>query len=105
MNTNKILTDNKKIISMLGGFVVFIVACYFVYIFIQPQDGAALSGNQSASTLIKPEIVSYIQSIEKESAFLKDKSIMDNDFVKNLKDFSERIDTIYPKGRNNPFAP
>lgn len=97
-------TDSKKIILGFGGFVVFLLACYFVFSFTQNKDGAALSSNQDASAILKPEIVSYLQVIDKESSFLKDGDIMDTNFVKSLQDYSEKIDPLYPQGRDNPFS-
>lgn len=105
MNINQSFTDNKKIISNLGAFVIFVGACYLVFTFINQRDATIVSLDQEANTIIRPEIVAYLQSVDIQRSFLKDKSIMNSEFVKNMKDFSEIIDTLYPKGRNNPFLP
>lgn len=105
MNKNNSFAGNKKLISGLGGLIIFLAVSYFVFNFTQLQDVAILSANQDTSTILKPEVVSFLQTIDKKVSFLKDKNIMDTDFVKNLHDYSERIDILYPKGRSNPFAP
>lgn len=95
---------NNKIVSIVGGVVVFFIACYFVFTFIN-KDETSLSSDQDFSSLIKPEIMAYLQSIEKEKEFLKDKNIIDSPFVEKLDDNTEIIESVYPKGRNNPFIP
>lgn len=103
MNSNQSL--NKKIISGIIGFVVFIVACYFVYNFIQSKNEATLIANKDSSSLLRPEIIALLDNLKKEVAFLRDRDVMNNNFVKNdLETHTEVIDPLYPPRRDNPFA-
>lgn len=95
----------NKILSIGGGLIIFMIASYFVFNFIKTKDGAVLETSQDLSGIIKPEIVAYLQSINAKKEFLKDRDIIDSNFVRNLSPNSETINILYPKGRNNPFNP
>lgn len=105
MNTEQFFKDNKKIISGLVGFVVFIGACYVVYVFIQPKDTVIITNNEDLNTILKPETVALLKNIKIEKLFLENKNIKNNKISEGLEDFSEKLDVVHPKERINPFIP
>lgn len=85
--------------------VMFLFGLYYVYTLFSEPTLTTTTNTSTNQDLLGENYVLFIKAVNQDSLSFKDVSFINSDFVKQLQDFSVKIDPSYIHGRLDPFTP
>lgn len=95
--------QKKKIILEAAILIAFLYGCYYVYSMLN-QDTTTTTTSVNEQ-LLGQNFILFLKAVNKDRISFKDTNFLDNNLVKQLRDFSETISINDSRGRVDPFVP